>query len=391
MSSLSADSDARFAPLSRNTLLAIENVDEINVSALDKSVRAVIFPKSESAVHSLHLDGNEDASILIRGSVRLPSPCESCSEDEVDNIIRKSGQHAAVLMQSQEKGWFTFGSSLESDIILEHLSASPLDEERCYINYVHAELYPNPDDDDLLLYNRSTSLFTLESLSLPWNNKTVYPKEKFTLERGSWNVTFGEGLDFQIKILPWRPPAMGQTWTQIFPIPVPIKSHSNRKANKPALHHNTLPSLPPPISTEKGPRRKRSSIAKDQDTVKITPSSKGSNSQTPLSPSDTVSPVQRELILENKNTLVYKVFSKKGVSAMKYCRGSDAKASVETWVNERDILRSLDHVSGASMQTSYSISQSSCYSLKKLQRIRCIQPNANSLLSQSFSATTLST
>lgn len=381
MSSLSTISDTSSTPVRSNAPLAIQNVDEVDVSGFDKAVRAIIFPKSESAIHSLRLERNKTVKLLIEGSARLPSPCESSSEDETDSTISKATQYAAVLKQSKEKGLFTFGSSLESDIALEHLSHSASDEDLCYINYVHAKFYPNPDDDDFLLYNGSTSVFAFELLTSPWIKKSVLPKGKTILGRGTWKLTFGVGLDFQIKILPFCPTAMKQTWTQIFPIPVPIKVSSNRKVTRSALTQDVLPLPAPPAISKKAPRRKKSSTKIDHDTVEVKHQSKSSSSQIP-SPFESASPVQHELVFGNKKTLVYKAASKANVFAIKYCREADVKASVETWQNELEILKRLDHVSCARMLVFHSTLRRFCCSLKKAQFSRCIQSNNNRFQSQ---------
>jgi hypothetical protein len=38
------------------------------------------------------------------------------------------------------------------------------------------------------------------------------PGEEATLERGRWQVTFGKGLDFEIKILPWAAREIYHDW-----------------------------------------------------------------------------------------------------------------------------------------------------------------------------------
>jgi len=334
-----------------NTSTTIESVDEVDLAGFDQSIRAIILPKSESAVHSLRLQLNEGVIWPITNSARLPSPCDSSCEDGIDDAIRSSGQNAAILEQSREKENFTLGASLSSDIVLEHIDSGYPDEDQCYINLVHVQLFPDPDDDALILYNSSISTFTFRSLISSRVDNKILLKQETRLGRGSWQLTFGKGLDFQIKVLSRPPTKANQSWSLISPLPMPVKHPS--KVVGPVLRENE-DVLPPPRAHTPQVSTPRKGLAKKIGAGQITggvDTGLESSGSRPSSPSIRASPIQRELIGKTSRTLVYKATSKKAVVAIKMCRQPSVKGSAQNWRNELDILRCLDHVSNARIST----------------------------------------
>ena len=178
---------------------------------------------SRSAKHSALLPENAKDAIQVAGpkslssSKSLPSPYNSSSDEDEDQSPRRrkrcdSRQVFLVLKQSLDTEKFTFGISRDSDVILEHPN-SPA--EVCYIHVIHLELYPDPECDGLKLCNKTlSSIFSAESFSNPKVN-TIPPGQGLHLDYGSWRLNIGQGLDFQIRILPRRDHASYQNWTLI--------------------------------------------------------------------------------------------------------------------------------------------------------------------------------
>ncbi len=105
------------------------------------------------------------------------------------------------------KRTFTFGTAQGSKVVLK----SPDWEDQdsiSYSNLSHMELYPYPGRDAIVLYNPSTSDFTVCSLAMPLDDKLkAIPQGQVTLDRGTWQLTLGKGWSFQIKLLS-RPPVV---------------------------------------------------------------------------------------------------------------------------------------------------------------------------------------
>jgi hypothetical protein len=331
-----------------NASIAIETVDEVDLAGFDKSIRAIILPKSESAVHSLRLQDNERVIWPITNSARFLSPCE----DEAHDAIRNPGQHAILLQQSREKEKFTLGASLDNDVVLEHIDSDS--QDLCYINLVHGQLYPDPDNDDLVLYNSSTSTFIFRSLTLPHSDNKLFPFQETRLGRGSWQLSFGKGLDFQIKVVSRPPKKTQQSWSLISPPPTPIK-HSTEMVRGALCKNENDPPSPRVSTTRKGSERKKIGAGRSKDLVdtglQISRSQTSSASGLQISGSQTSSasmqtaPTQREIIFKTKRTLVYKATRKNTIVAIKMCRGPKLKDSAQNWRNELEILTFLNHVS----------------------------------------------
>jgi hypothetical protein len=308
-----------------NSSVAIGTVDEVELAGINESIRAIIFPKSDSAVHSFSLQSNKNKGVIwpIKNSIRLLSPCEDGAHD----VIRHPG--AILLSQSREKEKFTLGASMDNDIVLEHVDSDSSEYNLCYINLVHIQLYPDPDHDALILYNSSTSIFGFKSIATPQVGQNILPSQETRLGRGSWQLSFGTGLDFQIKVVSRPHKETHQSWSLISPPQTPVK-HS-AKGVRTVLRKNE--NVPPPLV----------STVKEGSEMKKT----GVQSSTSLP----TSLDQHKIIFKTTRTLVYKATYKNTVVAIKMCRGSSLHNSAKNWRNELEILTRLDHVSNVGIPT----------------------------------------
>lgn len=267
-------------------------------SSRNANLRAILIPTSESTIYSLDLPENCGVCSPVGDSTQLPSPCSSSSEDEGSNPPseaasgsrthsnrrRRNRSRAIWLGQSGNTERFTLGASKSNDVILEHPQHA--DEECCYINLVHVQLYPDPDRDSLVVYNNSNLVFFAQSLTTHPATSTIPPSKEASLERGSWQLTLGKGLAFEIKIIPW----------------------AAREKAREELDGWSLISPLPAINAE---------------------------------PKD-----RQELIGKTTRTLVFKATRNKAVVAIKLCIKPTLKEPADTWRNETEIITRLgDHVS----------------------------------------------
>ena len=185
---------------SRDAQASGENLDEFHLTAFNRpTVRAILLPESISAKYSVHLAENKAKIAHVVPCKPLPSPSNSCSEDESsilqapsgpksarNNVRAKQGSNGSqiiiVLEQSRVDEKFKFVSSSDikglrtgNDVVLKHPNSGNRDV--CFINLVHFEFYPDPDRDALVLCNRSSSEFTARSLLVP-QAKTIKPGHK---------------------------------------------------------------------------------------------------------------------------------------------------------------------------------------------------------------------
>ena len=252
----------------RSALKAVKTVDAVD---LNPNVRAILFPKSDSARYSTHLQENNSV-LFVEENISLPSPDASSSEDEDsptlnDEDTSKTQTHATrrrrnrsqaviLLEQSENTEKFTLGGSSDNEVVLKHPRSA--DEESCYINLFHAQLYPDPDRDSFILFNGSTSIFYVQSLTIPRVENNIIPGGEATLGCGHWQMTFGKGLDFEIKILPWIVREVHHDWVLISPLPVttypPVKRSGRPVAVEPTNEAHQL--LVRNITPGSGPRGK---------------------------------------------------------------------------------------------------------------------------------------
>jgi hypothetical protein len=103
-----------------------------------------------------------------------------------------------LLIQPPRLQRFTFGSSPENDIVLK---VDEAEEEGCYVNLWHCRIYPDPDSDAVLLNNLSSSIFSIQHLK-SGAKISIAPSHDVFIEHGTWRLTLGKGLCFQIRVLP---------------------------------------------------------------------------------------------------------------------------------------------------------------------------------------------
>jgi hypothetical protein len=336
----------------------IETVDEVDLTQFDQStIRAILLPDSESAAYSTRLQENDSQVFQIKPSVPLPPSSNSSSEDEssilppettsrkdthVVNRRRTRSQLAIILKQSRDNERFTFGASSDNDVVLKH--PDPADDDHCYINLLHVQLYPDPDYDALELYNSSTSTFVVKSLNTPQIDKNIIPGQEARLDCGSWWLTLGKGLDFQIRIIPRTPRETYPGWSLISPsisplLAKPIGKESAVRLPKREIHKTPVTSA---ATSETTSTRKDTLISSCGGEKAVVRREDSGIQKLPRSVGE--SPLLREIIGETTRTTVFKAIRHEMVVAVKVCRKPEVKSSADAWKNEVRILRHLQHV-----------------------------------------------
>ena len=334
-------------------------LDEFDPTAIS----AILLPESSSADYSAHLEENFAKVAQVAPYKNLPSPSNSCSKYESNASQIASGpkssrnssskkkerggsQLVIVLEQSRDDEKFNFVSSSSikglrsgNDVVLKHPYLGT--QKKCYINLLHLELYPNPDSDAMVLYNRSTIEFTAHLLSESEPYK-IEPGCQTTLERGTWRLTLGEGLTFLIEIFP-RPREKVYNSCLCLSPKVPAFYMKSSKSSVAAVG-------------KKATAKVKSSTATIQTDISEKQSSKavhtGENAKIvsafevrPRSNSQKKTPQEPLINLgETAFSKVFKVNRNGTAAAVKVCRNPDPKESADRWRNELDILKRLDHV-----------------------------------------------
>jgi len=343
----------------RDASRRIETVDEVDLDPFDQSpVRAILLPDSESAVYSTHLQDNNPQVSRIIPSVPLSSSSDVSSSEDERTILspettskentsivkqrRNRIQFAIILKQSRDKERFTFGASLDSDVVLKH--PDPTDHEWCYINLLHAQLYPNPDHDALEIYNSSTSTFVVKPLNTSQVGKNIITGQQARLDCGSWRLTLGKGLDFQIRIIPRIHRETYHGWKLISPSISSLRAKPSRKEAVLRLPnkeiHKTL-TMSAPKSEETSIRNKNLKSRYGGEIAAVGPQDSGLLTKCR---SMGESPPLREIIGESPRTMVFKAIRHEMAVAVKVCRKPEVKSSADSWRNEVRILRRLQHV-----------------------------------------------
>ncbi|KAL9124452.1 MAG: hypothetical protein Q9217_006215 [Psora testacea] len=351
---------------SRDTPAARKNLDEFDLTAFNDrpTVRALLLPESRSAEHSVRLAENEAKTAHVAPYEPLPSPSNSGSEDECSipraasgpktsgnnaraREARNGSQRIIILEQSRFDEKFKFVSSSDigglatgNDVVLKHPNSE--NQDICYINLVHLEVYPDPDRDGLVLCNRSTSGFIAHSLLIPQTNK-IKPGHKATLQGGTWRLTLGKGLTFQIKVLPHTPSELYHGCLRLSPrgsasCKKPSESSASAVSAKAASKGKT-----PTVTTSK------MDISKEKD-YKTKHTGERAVMKLALEErlqSDTHSESSSEppvIIGKTAFTKVFKTIRNNTAFAVKVCRKDDPERSAEMWRNELNMLTHLDHV-----------------------------------------------
>lgn len=282
------------------------------LAKIDLTTCAFLSPESPSAHHSAHLPENKTKVAYVAPYQPLPSPSSSCSEDkswvprtvpgpeEKGNI--DGSRLVIVLGQSRDDEKFDIGSGTGNDVVLRH--PSPGDQDDCYINLTHLQIYPDPDRDAMVIYNRSSSEFGAYPLRECQANM-IEPGHRATLGRGAWRLTLGTGLTFQIEILP-RP-------------------------------HETLCVSPKGVSTSVERYKARYTREKPKLGAAL-------EARPRPNPQKEPSPEPPINIAKTAFTEVFKCSRNGTAVAVKVCRKPELKHSADMWRNEIEILNMLDHV-----------------------------------------------
>jgi hypothetical protein len=200
------------------------SVDNIDLRSFDLSTtRAILLADSELADHCIGLGVNKahvvpitfaDAPLplnnrLAEGNVKADDDSATGQITLHNNNKSTHSNHnrysrAFVLSQTREKETFSLGAAPDNDIIFTHPLRDIVDDysDLCYINYQHIKIYPDPDGNGLELHNTSASVFVYYRLSCPDADHQISRGEERRLACGSWRLTLGKGLSFQIRVLP---------------------------------------------------------------------------------------------------------------------------------------------------------------------------------------------
>ena len=350
---------------SRDIQASSQNLDEFDLTAFNRpTIRALLLPESSSAKHSVRLAENKAKVAHVAPCKPLPSPSNSCSEDEssiprASSCPKTSGNNTRakkerdgsqiiiVLEQSRVDEKFKFVSSSDirglrtgNDLVLKHPNSE--NQDICYINLVHLEFYPDPDRDALVLCNRSTSEFTAHSLLVPQAIK-IRPGHQATLDGGTWRLTLGKGLTFQIKVLPHAPSELYHGCLRLSPRGSALCTKPSEGSASAVSTNAASKVKPPTVITSKVDVSKEKSDKNRHTGEKAT--TKMALEERPQS--DThgkSSPDPPVTIGKTAFTKVFKTIRNNTAFAIKVCRKPDSKQSADMWRNELNMLTQLDHV-----------------------------------------------
>ena len=345
---------------SRNTQASRKTLDEFDLTTFNRpTIRALLLPESHSARHSVRLAENEAKIAHVTSYKPLPSPSNSCSEDESSIPRAPSGPNTSrnntgaekerdesqiiiVLKQSRFDEKFKFSSSsnirgleTSNDVVLKHPNSE--NQDVCYINLVHLEFYPDPDCDALVLYNRSTSEFTANSLLVSQANK-IKPGHQATLYRGIWRLTLGKGLAFQIKVLPHAPGDLYHDCLRLSPRGSTLyKKLSESSAS--AVSSKAA-------SKVKSPTMIKSKVVSKSHKIRHTGERATIKTGFAERPQSDTHGESSSLVTVGRTafTKVFKTIRNNTAFAVKVCRKPNLKQSADMWRNELNMLTQLDHV-----------------------------------------------
>jgi hypothetical protein len=369
---------------------SVRCVDEIDIRETKFYItRAILFPESPSAFRSCHLIKEEESvPIQVRVQKRsLPSPDNSSGEEDSSHDEAEKGREEAesdkgprstqrrragtshsparrpviLLIQSPELQRFTFGSSPENDIVLK---VDEAEEEGCYVNLWHCRIYPDPDSDAVLLNNLSSSIFSIQHLK-SGAKTSIAPSHDVFIKHGTWRITLGEGLCFQIRVLPRPSPEEdGCTWSLLSSCERPLIPYSYgtnirtrkepmslsaaiefiERASKRAVGFINARSAPTSRDTSSS-RTKRTESKTRQSAAPATAHGENLGSQESGNSTREIE-ATTSVLGTTRMTTVFRVSRLDGtVFVAKVCRHPDLKSAADTWKREATILQKLDHVS----------------------------------------------
>lgn len=305
-------------------LRSVYQVDRLDLGDLERGdVLAILFPVSESAIHSLNLKENRK-NVFTLSTLSDPKfpPSPSHSEDEGSCFEAKSyfapknreekpgGSHRVIVLRHKpDQCTFTFGTGANHYVNLQHKGPC---ERYCWINASHCQFIPHTDDDSLTLYNTSTSILIAKRLTTPQDVVSIVQHEEAILRHGIWLLTLGEGMEFVIKI----PPRPIDQFTRGWEL---IASCSNMVSS---------------VTVKKGAKNSKSSKS-------CVVKKKGPPSQDATQQAGPIKISQHELIGKTRTTEVFKATRNGRVVAAKVCRQAYWAEAAKDWANEANILRML--------------------------------------------------
>jgi len=183
-----------------------------------EEVRALLLPISESAIHSCNLVKQQSSCrdrysehLLLQAAPLPPSPCDTADKKEAFTD-EKSPQARCptlpvdpdsqlperipllVLQQTPEDEKCTFGSSAQSDVVLE---ASTDSLEIDWVNLCHCVLHHDPDSASMTLHNSSRCEFWVRRLAAENRKQVVQLASTLLISEGTWHLNLSRGFDFQ--------------------------------------------------------------------------------------------------------------------------------------------------------------------------------------------------
>ncbi|KKZ62365.1 hypothetical protein EMCG_03232 [[Emmonsia] crescens] len=199
-------------------------------------IPALLIPLSDCASHSSELPLNKKRSVKVPSSsltkLNLPDKIGSAKAQEWKPT--SSEILALKLKPSAEISYYSLGSSVDSYIVLQ-----TVDEDECYVNYLHCQFISDPDRDSVVLYNASTSAFRAQNLDRQSPVQNVLPTNNRAFDCGSWYLELGKGLEFLLRVLPRDP----ELYTDLL---VPCEAESIR-VEVPIGHKSLYRLYPKPI------------------------------------------------------------------------------------------------------------------------------------------------
>ena len=222
----------------------------------------------------------------------------------------------------------------------------------CYINQRHFDIFPDPDRDALILFNRSTSKFSVHS-SFKHQVDEIKPGHEATIDRHTRQLTLGEGLEFQIKLLPRTPQSISYSRHRISPR---LRGwRINDRAGGAIVSSQTETLKADTLSTLTSKADISAAVESGGISVATTskadvPRTKASNSRRSSERPETkpasakASRGPSTMIGKTAWTEVYKVTRNERIFALKVCRKPRVDQSALVWRNERDMLEQLNHV-----------------------------------------------
>lgn len=207
---------------------------------------------------------------------------------------------------------------------------------------MHLEIYLDPDRDVLVLCNRSTTEFAAYSLLAPQSSK-IKLGNQVTLSRGTWRLTLGKGLTFQIEVLPHAPSELYHGCLRLPPRESALCMKPSEGSVSAVSTEAASKVKPRTVITSNVDVPKKKSYntrhTGERATIKI-----GLEERPQSDTQGQYSSVPPIAIGRTTFTKVFKIIRNNTAIAVKVCRKPDLKQSADMWRNELNMLTQLDHV-----------------------------------------------